>query len=86
MPHIHSRRPEGFVVNAEVADAQNWVWKVHAVEQGWADDCFLEMLSTERRAVASDNAKQSKINEERTFRLVAVVMKPGHTAARRLLS
>lgn len=76
----HSFPPTGGLgVNTGIADVQNWAWKVHAVEQGWAADSYLDTVTTERRAVARDNGRQSKINEDKIFRLVSAVMIPGRS-------
>lgn len=64
-------------MNTGVGDVHNLAWKVHAVEQGWAPDSFLDTVTPERRQVASDNSKQSKINEENIHRLVGAIFGPG---------
>ncbi|CRG86432.1 hypothetical protein PISL3812_03438 [Talaromyces islandicus] len=70
----------GLGVNTGIADVQNLTWKIHAVESGWATESFLNTVSTERLVIAKDNCKQSRLNEEKIFRLVSAVSKPGVTA------
>lgn len=65
-------------MNTGIGDIQNLAWKIHAVEKGWTTDAFLDTVTSERRAVANENSTQSKINEEKIFRLVsAIFSKPG---------
>lgn len=66
-------------MNTGIADIHNLVWKIHAVEKGWTSNSFLDTVTPERRAVANDNAKHSKFNEDNTFRLVSAIFKPGMT-------
>ncbi|KIW20481.1 hypothetical protein PV08_01056 [Exophiala spinifera] len=74
----HSFPPTGGLgVNSGVADVQNLAWKIHAVEEGWVRPTFIDDLSTERRPVALANARQSKINEGKIFRLASAIFKGG---------
>lgn len=67
-------------MNTGIGDLHNLVWKIYAVEKGWTSDSYLDTVTLERWAVANDNSKQSKINEENIFRLVSAIFKPGMTA------
>ncbi|KAL8336116.1 hypothetical protein RB601_000105 [Gaeumannomyces tritici] len=49
--HTHSPKA-GQGMNTAFLDAQNLAWKIHAVEQGFADRTLLETYEPERRAVA----------------------------------
>lgn len=64
-------------MNTGIGDIQNLVWKIYAVERGWTDDSFLNTITPERWAVANDNSKQSKVNEDNIYRLVSAIFKPG---------
>lgn len=76
----HSFPPTGGLgLNTGVGDLHNLAWKIYAVEQGWAPDSFLDTVTPERWAIANDNSKQSKINEEKIFRLVSAILKGGQT-------
>jgi 2-polyprenyl-6-methoxyphenol hydroxylase-like FAD-dependent oxidoreductase len=52
----------GLGLNTGVADAHNLVWKLAAVEHGWAPPGLLDTYGTERRPVARDNADKSLEN------------------------
>jgi 2-polyprenyl-6-methoxyphenol hydroxylase-like FAD-dependent oxidoreductase len=52
----------GLGLNTGVADAHNLVWKLAAVERGWAPASLLDSYATERRPVARTNADQSLEN------------------------
>lgn len=67
-------------MNTGFGDIHNLVWKIYAVEKGWAFDSFLDTVTPERWAVANDNSKQSKVNEENIHRLVSAIFKPGMTS------
>jgi 2,4-dichlorophenol 6-monooxygenase len=60
----------GLGVNTGVADVQNMVWKIHAVECGWLKSSLLDSVTSERLPVARENCRQSKVNEDKVFRLV----------------
>jgi hypothetical protein len=64
-------------MNTGIGDIHNLAWKINAVEKGWTSDLFLDTVDSERLAVANDNSKQSKANEENIFRLVNAIFKPG---------
>jgi 2,4-dichlorophenol 6-monooxygenase len=52
----------GMGLNTGVADAHNLVWKVLAVEAGWAPSSLLDTYETERRPIAEVNCQQSLTN------------------------
>lgn len=52
----------GLGLNTGVADVHNLVWKIAAVEAGWADPSILDTYETERRPVAEFNRDQSLTN------------------------
>jgi len=52
----------GLGLNSGVADAHNLVWKLAAVEAGWAPVSVLDTYEDERRPVARFNCDQSLIN------------------------
>jgi len=66
-------------MNTGIGDLHNLAWKIYAVEKCWTSESFLDTVTSERWAVANDNSKQSKINEENIFRLVSAIFKPGMT-------
>lgn len=55
----------GMGLNTGVQDAHNLVWKLAAVEKGWARPEFLDTYESERRPVACYNAEQSLLNAMR---------------------
>ncbi|KEF55785.1 uncharacterized protein A1O9_08536 [Exophiala aquamarina CBS 119918] len=76
----HSFPPTGGLgMNTGIGDIHNLAWKIYAVEKGWASDSYLDTVTPERWAVANDNSKQSKINEDNIYRLVSAIFKPGMT-------
>jgi 2,4-dichlorophenol 6-monooxygenase len=52
----------GLGLNTGVADVHGLVWKLAAVEQGWASPSLLDTYETERRPVAEVNCRQSTSN------------------------
>jgi 2-polyprenyl-6-methoxyphenol hydroxylase-like FAD-dependent oxidoreductase len=52
----------GLGLNSGVADAHNLVWKLAAVEAGWASPSVLDTYEAERRPVAQFNCDQSLHN------------------------
>jgi 2-polyprenyl-6-methoxyphenol hydroxylase-like FAD-dependent oxidoreductase len=72
----------GMGLNTGVADAHNLIWKVLAVEEGWASPSLLDTYETERRPVAEINCHQSLTN---AFKMVilaeALGLHPGATSA-----
>ncbi|MBW2314042.1 MAG: FAD-dependent monooxygenase [Deltaproteobacteria bacterium] len=52
----------GLGLNAGFQDVHGLVWKLCAVEDGWAPSRLLETYAKERRPVASENARQSLEN------------------------
>ena len=59
----------GLGLNTGAADAHNLVWKIAAVETGWADPSILDTYDAERRPVAVFNCDQSLAN---AFKLIEV--------------
>jgi 2,4-dichlorophenol 6-monooxygenase len=57
----------GLGMNTGIQDAHNLVWKIRAVEQGWASETILDSYELERRAVAQGNTDQSLRNAVRIF-------------------
>jgi 2,4-dichlorophenol 6-monooxygenase len=55
----------GLGLNTGVQDAHNLVWKISAVEAGWADASLLDSYEPERRPVALRNCDQSVFNFHR---------------------
>ncbi len=66
----------GLGLNTGVADAHNLVWKLAAVEAGWADRSILDTYEAERRPVAVFNCDQSLQN---AFKLIEVPIAFGFT-------
>ncbi len=52
----------GLGLNTGVQDAHNLVWKIAAIESGWAPVTLLDSYDTERRPVAHANAQASARN------------------------
>ena len=67
----------GLGLNTGVADAHNLVWKLAAVEHGWAPPALLDTYGTERRPVARTNADKSL---ENALRMIDVFVACGATA------
>jgi 2-polyprenyl-6-methoxyphenol hydroxylase-like FAD-dependent oxidoreductase len=59
----------GLGLNTGVADVHNLVWKIAAVDAGWADPSILDSYESERRPVARFNCDQSLAN---AFKLIEV--------------
>jgi 2,4-dichlorophenol 6-monooxygenase len=57
----------GLGLNTGVQDAHNLVWKLAAVEKGWAAPALLDTYQEERQPVARYNAEQSLRNAARLF-------------------
>lgn len=55
----------GLGLNTGVADAHNLVWKLGAVDDGWAGPGLLDTYERERRPVAEVNCRQSLTNSAR---------------------
>lgn len=64
----------GLGLNTGVADAHGLVWKLGAVDDGWADPSMLDSYEAERRPVAATNCEQSMAN---AFELLALVQALG---------
>ena len=59
----------GLGLNTSVADVHNLVWKIAAVEAGWAPSSLLESYEAERKPVAQFNSDQSLLN---AFKLIEI--------------
>ncbi len=57
----------GLGMNTGIQDAHNLVWKLAAVEAGWAPPSLLETYEIERRPVAQQNADHSLTNAMRMW-------------------
>jgi 2,4-dichlorophenol 6-monooxygenase len=66
----------GLGLNTGVADAHNLVWKIAAVEAGWAEPSILDTYEAERQPVARFNCDQSLTN---AFKLIEVPIAFGFT-------
>jgi len=66
----------GLGLNTGVADVHNLIWKLAAVEAGWADAAILDSYEAERRPVARFNCDQSLAN---AFKLIEVPIALGVT-------
>lgn len=60
----------GLGLNTGVADAHGLVWKLVAVEGGWAASSILDTYQTERQPIAGMNCEQSMTNAFKLFSLV----------------
>jgi 2-polyprenyl-6-methoxyphenol hydroxylase-like FAD-dependent oxidoreductase len=70
----------GMGLNTGVADAHNLIWKILAVEEGWASPTLLETYEAERRPVAEINCHQSLTNAFKMVLLAeALGLHPGST-------
>ncbi|KAI1610004.1 FAD binding domain-containing protein [Exophiala viscosa] len=59
----------GLGVNTGLGDAHNLVWKITAVENGWAEDRLLDSYELERIPIAVENSRQSRLNEKKVHEL-----------------
>jgi 2,4-dichlorophenol 6-monooxygenase len=57
-------------LNTGAVDAQNLVWKLAAVEHGWAGSSLLDTYEAERRPIAQTNAQQSLDNAMKLFEVL----------------
>lgn len=72
----------GMGLNTGVADAQGLVWKLCAVEDGWAAPRLLDTYQVERHPVAITNCDQSASNAFKMVSLYqALEVRPGTTGA-----
>ncbi|MBI4934420.1 MAG: FAD-dependent monooxygenase [Actinobacteria bacterium] len=72
----------GMGLNTGVADAHNLVWKILAVDDGWASRSLLDSYETERRPIAEINCHQSLTNAFKMVTLAdALGLHPGATGA-----
>jgi len=63
----------GMGMNTGIQDAHNLVWKLAAVEAGWAAPALLDSYEIERRPVAQNNADQSLGNAMKMFEVFAAL-------------
>ncbi len=63
----------GLGLNSGVQDAHNLVWKIAAVERGWAHESLLESYQRERQPIAAAYSAQSHGNAQRMGKLFAHV-------------
>ena len=68
----------GLGLNTGVADAHNLVWKLDAIERGWAGPALLDTYQRERHPVAGLNCQQSTTN---AFKMVTLVEALGLVAS-----
>lgn len=73
----------GMGLNSGVQDAHNLVWKLRAVDSGWAADALLDTYERERRPVAQRNAEVSVANAFRLSEVFAALGGMGEGAAAR---
>jgi 2,4-dichlorophenol 6-monooxygenase len=66
----------GLGLNTGVADAHGLVWKLGAVEDGWADPSILDTYEIERLPVAGTNCAQSTTN---AFKMISLIEALGLT-------
>ncbi len=72
----------GMGLNTGVADAQNLVWKLLAVEDGWAEPTLLATYESERKPIAEINCHQSVTNAFKMILLAeALDLEPGAGSA-----
>ena len=72
----------GMGLNTGVADAQNLVWKLLAVEDGWAEPRLLATYESERKPIAEINCHQSVTNAFKMILLAeALGLQPGAGSA-----
>jgi 2,4-dichlorophenol 6-monooxygenase len=63
----------GMGMNTGVQDAHNLVWKLAAVDGGWASPALLDTYEVERRPVAQNNTDQSLNNAMKMFDVFAAL-------------
>lgn len=68
----------GLGLNTGVADAHGLVWKLGAVDDGWAGPSILDTYESERHPVAGHNCAQSVSN---AFKMVTLIEALGLTSA-----
>jgi hypothetical protein len=72
----------GMGLNTGVADAHNLVWKLCAVDDGWAAPTLLDSYEIERHPIANTNCHQSMTNAFKMVLLAeALGLHPGATSA-----
>jgi 2-polyprenyl-6-methoxyphenol hydroxylase-like FAD-dependent oxidoreductase len=71
----------GMGLNTGVQDAHNLVWKISAVEAGWAPEPLLDTYEVERRPVAQHNADVSLQNALRLGEVYQALATPDPTGA-----
>jgi 2,4-dichlorophenol 6-monooxygenase len=68
-------------LNTGVQDAHNLVWKLRAVDAGWADPALLDTYERERRPIAQRNADVSVANAMRLYEIFDALGGLGPSAA-----
>lgn len=72
----------GMGLNTGVADAHNLIWKLCAVDGGWATPDLLDTYELERHPIAETNCHQSATNAfKMVFLAAALDLHPGATSA-----
>ncbi len=72
----------GMGLNTGVADAHNLIWKLQAVDEGWAAPTLLDSYEAERKPIAEVNCQQSLTNAFKMVLLAqALQLHPGATGA-----
>jgi 2,4-dichlorophenol 6-monooxygenase len=72
----------GMGLNTGVADAHNLVWKLCAVDDGWAAPELLDTYEVERHPIAHTNCQQSMTNAfKMVFLAEALALHPGASSA-----
>ena len=72
----------GMGLNTGVADAHNLVWKLVAVEEGWAAPRLLDSYEVERKPIAETNCHQSVTNAFKMILLAeALGLHPGSSSS-----
>lgn len=74
----------GLGLNTGIGDVQNIVWKIAAVEKGWAGEAILDSYEAERKPVAEVNSAQSLNNAMKMFELFSYLYgdDPANAAAK----
>lgn len=75
----------GLGINTGIGDIHNLVWKIDAVENGWAKSALLDTYEKERIPIALANSRQSRTNEAKIHSLGrAIFGTSGNTVEERM--
>lgn len=75
----------GLGINTGIGDVHNLVWKIDAVEKGWAKTNLLDTYEVERIPIALANSRQSRANEAKIHSLGrAIFGTSGNTVEERM--